>query len=496
MSFPSQNSTSDYDKYTKQYLANLALQIQLNQTNFNKNVAFMKTGVQDTDRSDSRSIEERAADVETLKVQARVMLNKITDSSNTNEVLDYLVKNGELLFFFIQQFPSIEKIVKEQFSGGIRAPLLISLIYKKFATQQEETLLPESEDFQIVQNALTQEDVDDVIQNVTDPWLKIDLQRVKGQLPAKKDLTRIMNDPIKYQAELKLYADKYRDGLSREDINKIIETANDSSVQDTNQATLYAENELFNKVNDYLASNPNTTSMPVIPSRSSVSKKIPKLEVKSITSIKTPEVKLAEKAVKTEQQAKQTQPIVLAELQQKQLERQTKNLAKQQSKQLAKQQSNLILQNQIEKEKQLTDKIAQAQISADQQKYEEEYAQFIKEIEDELEQEQIAASKVVATPTRPFQKKLQTPSPVKKIRLGSKPRTPRTPTTPKSKGTGLLNENEQMTHRFKVLKGELLAGNNSKSIVKEMKSLVKKLVEIGELTNDQSLLILKDLKTV
>ena len=35
----------------------------------NKNVAFMKTGVQDTERTDSRSIEERAGDVEKLKVQ-------------------------------------------------------------------------------------------------------------------------------------------------------------------------------------------------------------------------------------------------------------------------------------------------------------------------------------------------------------------------------------------------------------------------------------------
>jgi hypothetical protein len=227
MSFPSQNTTSDYEIYTKQYLANLALQIKLNQNNFNKNVSFMKTGMQDTERTDSRSIEERAGDVEKLKIQARVMLNKITDSTNTTEVLDYLVKNGELLFFFIQQFPSIEKIVKEQFSGGIRAPLLISLIYKRFATQQEESLLPESDDFEVVKNILTIEDIDDVIKNVTDPLLIIDLQRVKGLLPAKKDISRIMNDPIKYQAELKAYADKYRVGLSRENINKIIETAND-----------------------------------------------------------------------------------------------------------------------------------------------------------------------------------------------------------------------------------------------------------------------------
>ena len=38
MAFRSLTTTSDYDIYTKQYLANIALQIQLNQNNFNKNI--------------------------------------------------------------------------------------------------------------------------------------------------------------------------------------------------------------------------------------------------------------------------------------------------------------------------------------------------------------------------------------------------------------------------------------------------------------------------
>lgn len=67
---------------------------------------------------------------------------------------------------------------------------------------------------------------------------------------------------------------------------------------------------------------------------------------------------------------------------------------------------------------------------------------------------------------------------------------------PPIQGKGLLNQHEQNTHRFKVLKGELLAGNTSKLVVNEMKSLVKQLVQMGELTNDQSLLIIKELKTL
>ena len=67
---------------------------------------------------------------------------------------------------------------------------------------------------------------------------------------------------------------------------------------------------------------------------------------------------------------------------------------------------------------------------------------------------------------------------------------------PPIQGKGLLNHREQTTHRFKVLKGELLAGNTSKLVVNEMRTLVKQLVQMRELTNDQCQLILKELKTV
>ena len=67
---------------------------------------------------------------------------------------------------------------------------------------------------------------------------------------------------------------------------------------------------------------------------------------------------------------------------------------------------------------------------------------------------------------------------------------------PPIQGKGLLNHREQTTHRFKVLKGELLAGNTSKLVVNEMRTLVKQLVQMRELTNDQCQLILKELKTL
>jgi hypothetical protein len=196
--------------YTTKYLQSLALQIQLNQNNFDKNVGYMKTGVQDTERPDSRSIEERAGDVEKLKVQARVMLNKITDATNTNEVLDYLAKNGEILFFFIQQFPAIEKLVKQQYAGGVRAPILISLIYKRFISQQEDSLMPESADFDIVSNLMTSQDADILVNQTRNLELKQKLISLSSVLPSQQEIKRLIDDPAGNKDEIKFVAEMFK----------------------------------------------------------------------------------------------------------------------------------------------------------------------------------------------------------------------------------------------------------------------------------------------
>jgi hypothetical protein len=43
MSIPPVNKPSDYDKFFSKYLADLSLQVKLNQENYDANVAFFKT---------------------------------------------------------------------------------------------------------------------------------------------------------------------------------------------------------------------------------------------------------------------------------------------------------------------------------------------------------------------------------------------------------------------------------------------------------------------
>ena len=61
-------------------------------------------------------------------------------------------------------------------------------------------------------------------------------------------------------------------------------------------------------------------------------------------------------------------------------------------------------------------------------------------------------------------------------------------------GSGLLNNRDKHIHRYKVLKGEVIAGNTSPSVVKELRSLVVKMVKLSELDPNQAMMILKELK--
>ena len=656
MSFPSLNKTSDYDVYTNQYLQSLALQIQLNQNNFDKNVAYMRTGVQDTERPDSRSIEERAADVEKLKVQARVMLNKISDATNTTEVLDYLTKNGELLFFFIQQFPAIEKLVKEQYVGGIRAPILISMIYKRFISQQEDSLMPESEDFDIVSKVLTVEDATVILNETNNDQLKSEIQNAVSELLPQSELKKLTDDPVRYKDELKFVAQILKNSPNVDDYNNLIDEYNDASIKDdiNNYDLENAEQNMINKLSSYLVergkfiqlpesietaqkiqkstklrttkSLPKSENTKVIqtsereralkrgrkktiediasstqinlkpvgervikPSKPNVFSELkttPTLKPANTKIAKVPlsdqleQEKLAQKVEQESQQRnkafaelsssqrrlkptttkisppspaeqmkideaikekeevasliskfykkKQTNPMVEDEVKVKELKRISDEMEK-----LKRERDDIKLkeeqkQKQLDKVKAFQEKLAKRKISTFVKKQLDKGKNEISKLEDEiielenldddviLKQESIKAKKdeldIKKKAGRPkgakdINPRIRTPKSVKQAeRIPEAPTNPpilipRAPTNtpeivPIPIGKGLLNKQEQLTHRFKVLKGEILAGNTASEVVKEMKSLVKKLVKSGELSLEQQSGILKELKTL
>jgi len=657
MSFPSLNSTSDYDVYTTKYLQNLALQIQLNQTNFNKNVAYMKTGVQETERTDSRSIEERSGDVEKLKVQARVMLNKITDATNTNEVLNYLAKNGEILFFFIQQFPAIEKVVKEQYAGGVRAPILISLIYKRFISQQEDSLMPESADFDIVSNLMTRQDAEILLSQTLNQDLIDKLINLANVLPSQEEIKKLVDDPVGNKDEIKFVAEMFKNSPNVKDYNKLTEEYNDAPLKDerTNYDLEQAEDMMIELITSFLVERKafqdntynqkrmeqidktilkiTTKPLPVAKdtriARTSEQDRVQKQTKRYIregqyalypTTTKVSEAPFREKYVEETRRKKLNKEISEPQflystsrksntqddmfsndfLKSNKIDKEVlesvnkfKNIKKQPTReqdnreklyigtadtkaserqQEAKQREDREIQRimnemeekrqkrQDEKEKKeekldkikaFQEKLARRKISTFVIKQTERNKKEINQLEDDLveiekledndlKQESLKAKReeiaVKKKPGRPVGSKdknqrertsktqmslarrlealqqpiyPETPTEIEEKSLASRlealqqPTIPIAPTTtPKKKikvvqtGKGLLNKHEQLTHRFKVLKGEILAGNTASQVIKEMKLLVKQLVKSGELSLEQHDGILKELKTL
>jgi hypothetical protein len=58
---------------------------------------------------------------------------------------------------------------------------------------------------------------------------------------------------------------------------------------------------------------------------------------------------------------------------------------------------------------------------------------------------------------------------------------------------GHLDKEDQMLHKFTILKGELMAGNNNKQLLKEFKSMLIKFVEDGRIPRRQAHEILLEL---
>lgn len=483
MSFGPLKNTSDYNNYVKKYLQTLQLQVAINQKNFDENIAYMKTGVQETERPDSRSIEERAGDVEKLKVQARAMLNKITDATNSTEVLDYLAKNGDLLFFFIQQFSSIEEIVKKQFTGGIRAPLLISLIFKKFTTQQEESLLPESEDFNIVSNLMTKEDaieLRDLADDNSNRALRDELDTVSQQLPTRAEIKRIIDDPVKYNEELKLLATTYKNSLNIDDYNKMLEEYNDAPVKQDARELHQTESDLYDLVNNFLQSSSQYGS-PINPLSSTVDPSIKLTRAKSSLARTIPKITEKRKSRKSRKER-------LAEEQKRQDKESAKSAQQVASLIIAKKRVAAAEQRRLQAE-------AKAEAEAERKESDSKKKVAGKKIANLIvskKRGRPVGSKNLSSliPAAPSATPIQAPS-TTPIQAPST-----TQTKVASTGSGLLNQKEQDAHRFKVLKGEITAGNKSPELIKELKQLIIKLHRGGELSLEQTAGILKELNTL
>ena len=119
---------SDADKFREQYMNNLALRAKLNDVDLQANKMYKRTGVIPAELSDFRTTSEKLADIEMLKVEVRSKLMDIADGQESNKIAQSLTDNE--LLFYAQTATEINAILKPKYRFGIYAEIFIPFLQR------------------------------------------------------------------------------------------------------------------------------------------------------------------------------------------------------------------------------------------------------------------------------------------------------------------------------------------------------------------------------
>jgi hypothetical protein len=131
MSGQPNNTPLDASKFRQAYMSNLNLRIALDDKNLQANKTYNRTGQLPVEPSDFRTIEEKLADVLTLRRDVRSQLGTIADGQTANQISNLLTP-PELVFYY-QQSATINKLMKERYSKGVITDIFISFLQKYMA---------------------------------------------------------------------------------------------------------------------------------------------------------------------------------------------------------------------------------------------------------------------------------------------------------------------------------------------------------------------------
>ena len=119
-------NSSDKGKFREQYLASLELRAKLDNVNYQANKVHKRTGQLPSEPSDFRSLEEKLADTERLRREARGYLGMIADGREANKIS--IEMTDDQLLFYTQQKDTINEIVKKQFRLGVYADTFLPFL--------------------------------------------------------------------------------------------------------------------------------------------------------------------------------------------------------------------------------------------------------------------------------------------------------------------------------------------------------------------------------
>ena len=126
----------DAERFRKEYLKTLDLQESNNKKNLEANRLFIKTGTpQQPD--DTRTVEERFEDVERLKVEARPQLQQLMDGGQAEKVIQNATPTQ--LYFIIQAMPYLIATLKPKYQRGMNADVFFAELDRYISSLEKPT---------------------------------------------------------------------------------------------------------------------------------------------------------------------------------------------------------------------------------------------------------------------------------------------------------------------------------------------------------------------
>lgn len=139
MSLPPQNKVGDYSNFYKQYMADLNYQIKNNALVYNAVMGNISGQVElITQPQDTRSTEQKLADNDMNKAELFKKLLTLMDSDNATQVINNPILTATDFINILQSFPTLYNILKPLYSKGVSYPIFLEA-YNRLETKKQST---------------------------------------------------------------------------------------------------------------------------------------------------------------------------------------------------------------------------------------------------------------------------------------------------------------------------------------------------------------------
>jgi hypothetical protein len=128
----------DAKKFRDVYMATLQLQADINRKNFDANALYKRTGVVPTEILDYRSTSEKLADLLNLKIMLRSKLRQIADARNAEDIAHNL--SSDQLVFVSQRIDAIIKDLKPKYKFGIPTDIFMAYVGQEMKKAEYDVL--------------------------------------------------------------------------------------------------------------------------------------------------------------------------------------------------------------------------------------------------------------------------------------------------------------------------------------------------------------------